>query len=99
MVDHILRHLRAICKLLAALDREAEPERKAPRFARVYGMQQGTSLRVFVTVQPIYPDHQGYQPLNVIRGKAYRMKLARCLEDEICNEIVGYKVKVRIENV
>lgn len=97
MLDHILRHLRAICKLLAAMDREGEPERKPSRFARVYGMQQGISFRVFVTVQPIYPDYEAYRPIDVIRAKSTRLRMAQAVEDEITQTIVGYKVKVRIE--
>ena len=98
MLTDILRHLRAICKLLALLDRTGEPERKVSKYARVYGPAETCRLIVWVSVQPVYPDHGQYQPLRIIRGKGHRMKWARVLEDEICNEIVGYKVQVRIEN-
>lgn len=98
MLDHLLRHLRLICKLLASLDR-TEPERSPSRYVRVYGLPRGTSYRVYVTVQPIYPDHEQYRPIDVIRAKSTRLQIARLVEDEISNRIVGYKVKVRIENV
>lgn len=98
MLNDILRHLRAICKLLATLDGEGVPEAKPSRYARVYGPSEHCRLVVWVSVTPIYPDHEAYQPLGVIRGKAYRLKLAEVLQDDISNNLVGYKVKVRIEN-
>ena len=93
----ILRHLRAICKLLATLDGEGDPEAKPSRYARVYGPSEHCRLVAWVSVTPIYPDHEHYQPLNIIRGKAYRMKLAQVMQDEISNNLVGYKVNVRID--
>jgi hypothetical protein len=97
MINDILKRLRGICKLIQMLDRAGGPEPKVRRFARVYGPTRLIKLQVWVRVAPIYPDHNGYDPGLVVGAKPYRLKLARLLEDEITNILVGYKVEVRIE--
>lgn len=96
-MDEIIKLLKLICKLLSSLDREEEPVRPA-RFARVYGPCQIIQLAVFVSLTPAYPDHEDYKPEQLVKGKAYRLKLAEIIEDEISTTLVGYKVEVRIEN-
>lgn len=98
MLDDILKRLRFICKLLQTLDRVGGSEKKVSRYARVYGPTRFIKLQVWVSVVPIYPDHNGYDPGGVVGSKPYRLKLARVLEDAITDILVGYKVEVRIEN-
>jgi hypothetical protein len=100
MLDQLLRHLRLVCWLLAALDRNNGLSIRRPsKQARVYGPMQGASYRVFVTVQPVYPDYEDYKPVDVLRAKSSRRRLAAMAERELTDLLVGYKVGVRVENV
>lgn len=97
MISDILRGLRIICKLLASLD-QADTPVKRREFVRVYGSARSVRWRVQVLLWPIYPDHESFDPKEVVRGKSYRMRLARSIEDGLIDELVGYKVQVTIEN-
>lgn len=100
MLDHLLRHLRLVCWLLAALDRNNELNARRPRKrAKVYGPAQGTTWWVFVLVQPIYPDYEDWRPVDVLRAKSSRRRVAAVVERELEDMLVGYKVKVRVENI
>jgi hypothetical protein len=100
MLDQLLRHLRFVCWLLAAIDRNNNLiPRRPSKQARVYGPLQGANYRVFVTVQPVYPDFEDYRPVDVLRAKSTRRRLAALLEREVEDLLVGYKVRVRVENV
>ncbi|RME74966.1 MAG: hypothetical protein D6784_08900 [Chloroflexi bacterium] len=96
-MDEILRYLRVICRLLENLE---TPEPGNRRYGRIYGPEQLIRLRVNIWVAPLYPTfgEDYFNPVQKVRGKSVRLKLARLLEDEIFEILVGYKVKVRIDN-
>lgn len=99
MLEHLLRHLRLVCRLLAALNRNGGPSAPAPkRTARVYGMPHRITYRVTVTVQPIYPDFEEEWPDGVLRAKSTRQQVGRAVAEAVDETLVGYRVEVRVEN-
>lgn len=99
LVKDILRQLKYLCKLVQLLEKNNSEKEHPSKFARVYGPTQIIYFKVSISMAPIYPDFENWDPLIVVRGKSYRMQWAKLLENEITNVLTGYKVTVRIENI
>lgn len=98
ILGQLLRHLRLTCKLLAALDKEAESEQKPAKRVRVYAPAQNLKLQVTINLQPTFPDYAGYNPAKVLRMKSSRRQLAQVIGEMVTDLVVGYLVKIKIEN-
>lgn len=98
MLDHLLRQLRLVCRLLAALDRNGGPNAPEPaKWAKTYGLPRQVTYQVTVTVQPIFPDYLEGWSVDTLRAKTSRRRVARAVAREVDELLVGYKVGVQVE--